>query len=76
MTPLIAFGPIGGGEWLIIGGIVFLLFGAKRLPELARSFGKAKNEFQKASREVTDEIERDTTQSSTSPNVNGTSKKN
>ena len=45
---------MGMGEWLIIFLIILLLFGAKRLPEIARSLGKATNEFKKAK----DELER------------------
>ena len=44
---------IGMGEWLIIFLITLLLFGAKRLPEIARSLGKATNEFKKAKDELT-----------------------
>ncbi len=44
---------MGMGEWLIIFLIILLLFGAKRLPEIARSLGKATNEFKKAKDELT-----------------------
>ena len=70
----------GGGELIIIFVIILLLFGAKRLPELARSLGQAKKEFQKATKEVTDEIEKpkegssDSARNSTPPG-NDTSKK-
>jgi len=37
----------GGTEWIIIGAVVVLLFGAKKLPELARSLGKSSREFKK-----------------------------
>ncbi len=40
-----------GPEWLVVLGIVFLLFGAKRLPELARSLGKSTKEFKKGLKE-------------------------
>jgi sec-independent protein translocase protein TatA len=42
-----SFGP----EWLIVLGIIVLLFGAKKLPELARSMGKASGEFKKGLKE-------------------------
>ena len=39
----------GGYEWIfIILIIVVIIFGAKKIPELARSFGKATSEFEKA----------------------------
>jgi sec-independent protein translocase protein TatA len=38
---------IGGGEILILLAIVLLFFGAKRIPELARSLGKGTREFRK-----------------------------
>ncbi len=43
---------IGATEWLLIIVVVILLFGAKRIPELARSFGKASYEFKKAKDEL------------------------
>jgi sec-independent protein translocase protein TatA len=42
----------GGTELIIILFIVLLLFGARRLPELASSLGRARKEFRKASDEV------------------------
>lgn len=38
---------LGGGELLIVAAVVMLLFGAKKLPEFAKSLGKAKGEFKK-----------------------------
>ena len=35
----------GGWEWLIIVGVLLLLFGAKRLPEMARSVGQSARVF-------------------------------
>lgn len=40
-----------GSEWLIVAGVVVLLFGAKKLPELARSLGKSSREFKKGLKE-------------------------
>ncbi|MDQ4149638.1 MAG: twin-arginine translocase TatA/TatE family subunit [Actinomycetota bacterium] len=39
-----SFGP---GELLLVVGAIVLLFGAKKLPEFARSLGKAKKEFKR-----------------------------
>ncbi len=48
---------IGFWEWVIIFLIILLLFGARRLPEVARSLGKAFNEFKKAKDELTRAVE-------------------
>ena len=42
----------GMGELLVILLIVLLLFGAKRLPEIARALGRSLQEFKKASKDV------------------------
>jgi sec-independent protein translocase protein TatA len=55
-TMLGAFG-IGGWEAVVILGAFLLLFGSKKLPELARGLGQGIREFKKATREVTDEIQ-------------------
>jgi sec-independent protein translocase protein TatA len=48
---------IGGMEWIIlILFVVLLLFGAKKIPEFARSLGKAKAEFQRGQMQVEREI--------------------
>ena len=46
----------GGGEWLIIGLVVILLFGAKKIPDLARGLGRGMKEFKDAKNSVTQEI--------------------
>jgi len=50
------FGPIGATELIIILVIVLVLFGARRLPELASSLGKAIKNFKKSTTEP-DEID-------------------
>jgi sec-independent protein translocase protein TatA len=47
----------GGAELIIILFIVLLLFGAKKLPDLAGSMGKSMREFRKASKEALEEDE-------------------
>jgi sec-independent protein translocase protein TatA len=47
----------GGQEWIFILLIVLVLFGAKRLPEVAQNLGKGIREFKKSMREVQSEIE-------------------
>ena len=46
--PLLAFGIPSGPDLIILLVIVLVLFGAKRLPELARGLGQSVNEFKKA----------------------------
>lgn len=46
----------GGGEWLIIGLVVILLFGAKKIPDLARGLGRGMKEFKDAKNSVSQEI--------------------
>ena len=43
---------IGSTELVILAAVFVLLFGAKKLPELARNAGRAKGEFQQGLREV------------------------
>ncbi|MDQ3499910.1 MAG: twin-arginine translocase TatA/TatE family subunit [Acidimicrobiia bacterium] len=40
-----------GSEWIIIVAVVILLFGARKLPELARSLGASAKEFRKGIQE-------------------------
>jgi len=42
---------LGGPELLIVLAVVLLLFGGRKLPELARSMGQAKKEFETGTRE-------------------------
>lgn len=56
MNTLIAFGMPGPQELILIFLIVLILFGAKRLPELARGLGKSIKEFKRATSEVEDDI--------------------
>ena len=48
----------GMGPWelFLIFAVILLLFGAKRLPEMAQGIGKGIKEFRKAMKETTDEI--------------------
>ena len=52
VSPLIIPG-VQGIEWIILlAFIILILFGAKKLPELARSIGKATGEFQRGRQEI------------------------
>ena len=50
------FAMLGGQEIWIVGLILLLLFGAKKLPELARGMGRSLGEFKKAKDEFEDEV--------------------
>ncbi|MFL5767666.1 MAG: twin-arginine translocase TatA/TatE family subunit [Actinomycetota bacterium] len=65
----------GPTEWLIVGAVVLLLFGAKKLPDLARSLGRSSSEFKKGMREggVDDDEDETTTPSKTSTDKTDTS---
>ena len=54
---------IGGYDWLVVAGIliVVLLWGPQKLPELARSVGLAKKEFDKAVKETSSSVTTSTT---------------
>lgn len=51
------FQSIGVPELLLILAVLLLLFGARKLPDIARSFGRSTNEFKKGLREGKDELE-------------------
>ncbi|MDE6395569.1 MAG: twin-arginine translocase TatA/TatE family subunit [Duncaniella sp.] len=47
---------LGTGEIIIILVVILLLFGARRIPELARSMGRGVNSFRQGLNEVSDQI--------------------
>ena len=50
-------GGIGTWEILLIFLVILLLFGAKRIPDIAKSVGKGVTEFKRGLRDIQDEIE-------------------
>ena len=52
MLPVAAIGPT---EIWVIVGVIVLLFGGKKLPELGRSMAEGIHEFKKASKKATEE---------------------
>lgn len=58
MNSLIALSMPGGMEWFFIIGLVVLLFGAKKLPELARGLGQSFGEFRRAKDEFDKELQK------------------
>ena len=61
------FGLPGGMEWVLIGGVVLLLFGGKKIPELMKGLGSGIKEFKDATK--------DNSGATTNPNKNNTDSK-
>ena len=60
MVHILGFiGPIGWQELLIILAIVLIVFGPRKLPEIAEAFGKSINKFKSATRDATDEVKKE-----------------
>ncbi|MFD3002869.1 twin-arginine translocase TatA/TatE family subunit [Pontibacter toksunensis] len=59
ITNTLAFiGGLGGTEVILILAVILLLFGAKRIPELAKGLGRGIREFKDATNEIKSEIEK------------------
>ncbi len=72
----LAFGIPSGPDLIILLIIVLVLFGAKRLPEIARSLGQSVHEFKKAKQEFEDQVSKPiTTVAPTTPPNTSTSEK-
>lgn len=56
MTALLFVGALGPTELVVVFMLAILLFGAQKLPKLARASGQAMGEFQKGRQEVEDEL--------------------
>jgi len=56
MIPTQMLGFIGMQDMILFIAVLLLLFGAKKLPELARGLGKTMGEFKKAREEYDDEV--------------------
>lgn len=58
-----------GWEWILIIGAVFLLFGASRLPQLAKSLGQSRKAFKEGMREAEEEFDAEREKKKIEPNV-------
>ena len=56
MMPAFLGGSPGAGEMLVVFLAILLLFGAKRLPGIARSLGRALEEWRRSARQIRDEL--------------------
>lgn len=50
-------GRIGTPELLVIFGLILVVFGPKKLPEIGRSFGKGLKEFRQATKEIKQSVD-------------------
>jgi sec-independent protein translocase protein TatA len=57
MTTLGFIQNMGGGSIVLIVLVVLLLFGAKRIPELARGLGRGIREFKDATKDIQNDLE-------------------
>jgi TatA/E family protein of Tat protein translocase len=57
MNPFALVGPLGWSELLIIFFIILIVFGPRKLPDVAEALGKSIQKFKKASKDVQKEIQ-------------------
>lgn len=55
-------GSLGAPEIILIAVVILILFGAKKIPEFMQGLGKGVREFRKASKDIQEEIEKETKQ--------------
>ncbi len=67
---------LGPTELIIVLVVVLLLFGAKRLPEIAQGLGKGIKEFRKSVKDTTDELKGSLDEPPRKPNDSDKEKKN
>ena len=60
---------LAGWEWIVIAGvlIVFFLWGPNKIPDLARAIGRARGEFERASKELPNPVEAPVSGSASAP---------
>ena len=56
MNTTLALLGMGPGEIILVGVMILVLFGAKKIPEFAKGLGQGIKEFKKASSEVSNEL--------------------
>jgi sec-independent protein translocase protein TatA len=63
------FGNLGTGEIILILLVILILFGAKKIPELAQGIGKGMKEFKKSLKDVEEDIKIDDDKKTEKKNV-------
>jgi sec-independent protein translocase protein TatA len=56
------FENIGGPELLLVLIVIFLFFGVKKIPEIAKGLGQGIREFRKAARDIQEEVNKEVKQ--------------
>ena len=57
MEAILLIGMPRMGEWILIGMVVLIFFGAKKIPEFAKGLGKGIREFKDAVKDVKKEVD-------------------
>jgi sec-independent protein translocase protein TatA len=57
MDAILLFGMPGMGEWILIGLVVLIFFGAKKIPDFAKGLGRGIREFKDAVSDVKKEVD-------------------
>ncbi len=57
MNGILLIGMPGMGEWILIGLVVLIFFGAKKIPEFAKGLGRGIREFKDAVSDVKKEVD-------------------
>jgi sec-independent protein translocase protein TatA len=56
LNPMLAIFNLGGAEIILVLAIALILFGGKKLPELAKGLGQGIREFKKATSDASEEM--------------------
>lgn len=64
---MLAIGGLGTPELLVIAVVIFLLFGATRLPQLAKSLGQSKRAFKEGLEEADREAQKEEKEKNSQP---------
>lgn len=67
VAPLFLLSMPGGSEWLIIILVVVILFGGKKIPELAKGLGKGMRDFKDAKDGISKDIENGMSETKSKP---------
>ncbi len=57
MAPVALIGPVGWPELIIIFFIILIVFGPRKLPEVAEAMGKSIQKFKKAARDAREDVD-------------------